>query len=255
MLRRTFDGAALALSWLTVLPVSGPREIDRGVATRAITAAPLAGVVLGAAAALSAWGLAAAGVPAPVVGLLCVGFLAVGTRGMHVDGLSDTADGLGCYGPPDRARAVMHSGGAGPFGVVALLVVLGLQAASFGVLADAGAAAAVGVAVGAGRVAVVVACRRGIGAAPGSGFGTLVAGTQGPVAIGCWTLGAAAAAALWVPGPWWLGPAAVLIALALGARFVRHCAGRFGGLGGDVLGATLEGTVTLVAVVAATSVG
>ncbi|MFZ2528876.1 MAG: adenosylcobinamide-GDP ribazoletransferase, partial [Rhodococcus sp. (in: high G+C Gram-positive bacteria)] len=133
------SGLPLALSWLTVLPVRGPADIDRSAASRAIGAAPVTGVLLGAAAATVLWLLTTAGCAPPLAGLLCVGFLAVATRGMHVDGLSDTADGLGCYGSPERARDVMHSGGAGPFGVVTLVVVLGAQAWSFGALAEAGA--------------------------------------------------------------------------------------------------------------------
>lgn len=253
MVRATATGVALAVSWLTVLPVRGPGTVDRAAGRRAIAAAPLVGVLLGGTAAAVAWVSSVAGAPALVTGLLCVGVLAVATRGMHVDGLSDTADGLGCYGGPDRARAVMHSGGAGPFGAAALLVVLGLQAASFGTLADAHAWPAVGVAVAVGRVAVVLACRRGVSPAEGSGFGTLVAGTQGPVVIAGWVGAAAVVAAVCLPGPWWLGCTAVLVVLAAGALFTRHCARRFGGLGGDVLGATLEGTVAALAVVAATA--
>jgi len=250
MLRRWTGGVALALSWLTVLPFRGPSEIDRAVAARAITAAPVAGAVLGAAAAVVCLLTSGLGAPALVTGLLCVGVLAVGTRGMHVDGLSDTADGLGCYGPPERAREVMHGGGAGPFGVAALVVVLGLQAASFGTLADARAWTAVAVAVFTGRVAVVLACRRGIDAAPGSGFGTLVAGSQGPVAAVLWPLAAAVLAAVWLPGPWWAGPLVVTVVLLVSVPFVRHCATRFGGLNGDVLGAVTEGTVAAIAVTA-----
>ncbi|MEE2035147.1 adenosylcobinamide-GDP ribazoletransferase, partial [Rhodococcus chondri] len=103
MIRRPLDGIELALSWLTVLPVRGPEHIDRAAAGRAITAAPVAGLLLGAGAAAVSWGLIAVGAAPPLAGLICVGFLAVATRGMHVDGLSDTADGLGCYGPPGRA--------------------------------------------------------------------------------------------------------------------------------------------------------
>lgn len=251
MMRRWIEGVSLALSWLTVLPVRGPHDIDKAVAGRAISAAPVAGVVLGVAAAAVSWLACIAGAPVFAAGLLGVGVLAVGTRGMHVDGLSDTADGLGCYGPPERAREVMHSGGAGPFGVVALIVVLGIQATAFGALADDGGWVAIVVAVVAGRVAVVLACRRGIPAAPGSRFGSLVADTQGPVPIALWTVAVIAAAVLATPAVPWLGPVAVLVTLLLTVLFVQHCARRFGGLTGDVLGAALEGTVAAVALVAA----
>ncbi|MGW0026189.1 adenosylcobinamide-GDP ribazoletransferase [Rhodococcus sp. NPDC003383] len=241
-------GLPLALSWLTVLPVRGPADIDRASAARAIRAAPVTGILLGAAAAGVLWFLLAAGCAPPLAGLLCVGFLAVATRGMHIDGLSDTADGLGCYGPPERAREVMHSGGAGPFGVATLVVVLGAQAWSFGILAEARAWPAVVLAVAAGRIAVVLACRNGIVASPGSGFGALVAGTQSWASVFGWPLLAAVAAVWCVPGTAWLGPIVVLVALALSALFVRHCVARFEGVNGDVLGAALEGTVTAVAI-------
>ncbi|MBH0121746.1 adenosylcobinamide-GDP ribazoletransferase [Rhodococcus sp. HM1] len=241
-------GLPLALSWLTVLPVRGPADIDRAAAARAIRAAPVTGILLGAAAAGVLWLLLAAGCAPPLAGLLCVGFLAVATRGMHIDGLSDTADGLGCYGPPERAREVMHSGGAGPFGVATLVVVLGAQAWSFGILAEARAWPAVVLAVAAGRIAVVLACRNGIVASPGSGFGALVAGTQSWASVFGWPLLAAVAGVWCVPATAWLGPIVVLVALALSALFVRHCVVRFEGVNGDVLGAALEGTVAAVAI-------
>ncbi|MCD2096149.1 adenosylcobinamide-GDP ribazoletransferase [Rhodococcus rhodochrous] len=251
MIRAWLGGVALALSWLTMLPARGPSEIDRAVAGRAISAAPVAGAVLAAAATAVCLIGSTVGTPPLVTGLVCVGVLAVGTRGMHVDGLSDTADGLGCYGPPERAREVMHSGGAGPFGVAALVVVLGLQAASFGALADADAWWAVAFAVFSGRVAVVVACRRGVAAAPGSGFGALVAGTQGVVPIAVWTVAAVALSLVCLPGPVWAGPVVVTVVLVVAVLFARHCAARFGGTNGDVLGAVTEGTVAAVAVAAA----
>ncbi|MCX6466507.1 MAG: adenosylcobinamide-GDP ribazoletransferase, partial [Pseudonocardiales bacterium] len=126
-------GLALALSWLTVLPVRTGAP-DRATAAAALRWAPLVGALLGAGAGAVLVGLTTLGTAPLVAGLLAVGLLALATRGMHVDGLADTADGLGCYGPPERALAVMRDGGAGPFAVVTLLVVLGVQAGSLAAL-------------------------------------------------------------------------------------------------------------------------
>ncbi|WP_330182132.1 adenosylcobinamide-GDP ribazoletransferase [Nocardia sp. NBC_01503] len=240
------NGLRLAVSWLTVLPVRGPDEVDRAAAGRAIGWAPVVGALLGVGAAGVMWALGAAGAPWLLAGFVAVAGLALITRGMHIDGLADTMDGLGSYGPPERAREIMKSGGAGPFGVAALIFVIAIQAVSFAALAQDGRSMAIVSAVAVGRVAVVLACRRGIEAAPGAGFGALVAGTQGPL-IGLFWAGIALLASVFAGGHWWLGPIGVLAALVLSLVLVRHCVRRFGGLNGDVLGAALELAVTLAA--------
>ncbi|MFD8247426.1 adenosylcobinamide-GDP ribazoletransferase [Nocardia sp. NPDC059691] len=242
------NGVRLAISWLTVLPVRGPDAVDRAAAGRAILLAPLVGALLGAGAAGLLWALTRAGASAALSGLLVVGALALITRGMHLDGLADTLDGLGSYGPPERARQIMKTGGAGPFGVAGLAFVIGIQAFSFASLADSGRWFAAALAVVTGRVAVILACR-GVPAAPGTGFGVLVAGTQSAAAAVMWPVTAAGLAVFAVPGRPWLGPLAVTLGLAASRVLVRHCARRFGGLSGDVLGAAIETTVALTAAV------
>lgn len=244
----SMNGLRLAFSWLTVLPVRGPENVDRKGARRAIAVAPLVGVVLGLAAVALARLLVWAGASFAVAGLLIVGALALGTRGMHLDGLADTADGLGCYGPPERAREIMKSGGVGPFGVAALVFGVGVQAFSFAALTETGRWWGIAVAIAVGRVAVVLACR-GAAAAPGAGFGALVAETQGRVLPVGWVVIAVAAAYSAVPEPWWLGPAAVVAALVVCRVVVRHCVRRFEGLNGDVLGAVVEIAVAVTAVI------
>ncbi|WP_067892090.1 adenosylcobinamide-GDP ribazoletransferase [Nocardia vaccinii] len=244
------NGIRLAFSWLTVLPVSGPDEVDRRVAARAIAMAPIVGIVLGAGAAGLMWVLGAAGTSFAVAGLIVAGALALITRGMHLDGLADTFDGLGSYGPPERAREIMKSGGAGPFGVAAVLFAVGIQAFSYGSLAGSGRWPAIAAAVAIGRVAAVLACRRGYEAAPGSGFGTLVAGTQPARVAVPWVVIALGAGFFAVPGRWWLGMTAAAVGLIAAGILVRHCVARFGGLNGDVLGAALEVSTTLALVVA-----
>ncbi|MBP2473814.1 adenosylcobinamide-GDP ribazoletransferase [Crossiella equi] len=240
-------GAHLALSWLTVLPVQ-VTDVDRRVARDAITLAPLVGALLGAAAAGVLFGLTWLGAPALLAGLLVVGLLALATRGMHLDGLADTADGLGCYGPPERALQVMRDGSAGPFAVVTLVLVLGAQAVSLATLAETGRWGAVVIALAVGRAAFAWCCRRGVPAARPEGLGALVAGTQ-PLAVPLlWTLGLAVAAAAVHP---WLGPVGVLLATGCTVLLTRHAGRRFGGVTGDVLGAAAEVSVLLVLAVSA----
>lgn len=256
-------GLPLALSWLTVLPVRvGPP--DARTAAAALRWAPVVGGLVGAAAGAVLVGLVAVGVPVAVAGLLTVGFAGLATRGMHLDGLADTADGLGCYGPPERALAVMRDGGAGPFAVVTLLVVVGAQAACLAALAApatvlaapaAGGPAAVlavvaasALAGAAGRAAFLWVARHGVPAARPGGLGATVAGSQP------W----------WVAVAWWVALAGAgfalagvrgVVAVGLGAAVVAllswHTARRFGGMTGDVLGAASELATTAAFVVLA----
>ncbi|EOM78184.1 adenosylcobinamide-GDP ribazoletransferase [Rhodococcus rhodnii] len=237
-------GVALSFSWLTVLPVRSPSPIDRRAAGRAITAAPLTALVLGAGAAAIASAASLTALPPLAVGLLVAAALALASRGMHLDGLADVADGLGVYGTPERTREVARSGSSGPFAVVTLVVVLVLQATAFGALASRGEYAAVALAVVVGRVSAVIGCRRGIPAATASGFGALVAGTQPWPVVVAWVLAAAAAG---VAAAGWTGLAAVVVGLAVAEAAGTHAVRRFGGLVGDVLGAGIELAVVAAA--------
>ncbi|ANY05191.1 adenosylcobinamide-GDP ribazoletransferase [Pseudonocardia sp. HH130630-07] len=266
-----FAGLALAVSWLTVLPVrvrtTTGGDLPAGVPAAALRWAPVVGLLGGLGAGALLLGLLAAGTAPLVAGLLVVGAGALATRGMHVDGLADTADGLGSYGPPERALRIMADGGAGPFAVVTLLVVLGTRAAALaqlGTAAPVAALTACALAAATGRAGFCWVARRGTPAARPGGLGATVAGSQPAWVAPLWWLALAGVATGVVvatgPAPAPAGAAAVggavLLAAALVAGLAAHTRRRFGGTSGDVLGAAAElGNTAVLVVLAAAFTG
>ncbi|MFT4044208.1 MAG: adenosylcobinamide-GDP ribazoletransferase [Gordonia sp. (in: high G+C Gram-positive bacteria)] len=243
-----------AFSWLTVVPISVPGDrIDRRFGGAVIAAVPILGALLGVGAAGMAWALSYTNLPDTQSGVLLVGMLLVGalgvvSRGMHLDGLADTADGLGCYGPPERVAEVMRSGAAGPFGVASIVGVMLVQALGFAALAGDHRWLEIATSVLLGRVTAVIACRQRLRPAHPDGFGALVAGTQRH-SVWIWTaLGVATAVgAGWLGAPTdgGFGPAVragitAVAVIGITWVFTAHCARRLGGITGDVLGAVIE---------------
>ncbi|MDF6042034.1 adenosylcobinamide-GDP ribazoletransferase [Streptomyces sp. JH14] len=250
-------GIRFAIGTLTVLPVRVTRW-DREAARAGMLCAPLAGLVAGVPAAVAGGLLLLSGSGPLLAAVASAAVPAVLTRGLHLDGLADTADGLGSGRPAEDALRIMKQSDIGPFGVITLLFVLLAQVAVLQQLYAQGwthgAVAAVVAGVTA-RLGLTLASRQGVPPARPEGLGAAVAGT--------------------VPVPWAAGAAVLVVAACAGAGAVfggygalhhglavmgglvgaqvvlRHCVRRFGGVTGDVFGAVAEVAATGALVVLA----
>ncbi len=241
------DAWRLAQGTLTALPTRPPSAVDRQRAGLAMLLAPLAALPLGAAVAGVGLLGHALHWPPLVTAVLALGALVLGNRAFHLDGLSDTVDGLAASYDRERSLAVMKSGTSGPAGVVAVVLVLALQAVCLAsVLAsspDWRAALLAGATVCLSRLALVVACARGVVAARADGLGTTYTQTiPVPLAALVWM---AAAAVLAVLGhgiglEWWRGAVSAALAVVVVVAVVVRTVRRFGGVTGDVFGAAIE---------------
>jgi adenosylcobinamide-GDP ribazoletransferase len=260
------NGMRLSVTLLTVIPLrpgEPPPVPDRADAGAAMAWAPAVGLLLGLIAAavllvadhpLGAGPLTAAAIAVAALALL--------SRGLHLDGLADLADGLGSGRPAPAALAIMRRSDNGPIGTVTLIFVLLIQVAAVSQAESSGdgrGPAALIAAVVTGRLAITWACRRGVPAARPEGLGSLVAGTVRAAVPAAATLATRAAAAAAVaisatavgePLGWTL-PLAVAAGLAAAFGLERHAVRRLGGITGDVLGALAEVATTVTLVVAA----
>ena len=241
------DAWRLALGTLTAIPVAPPALVDRRRAGMAMVLAPLAVLPLAVAVTLVALAGHGLDLPIPVAALLALGATILGNRAFHLDGLSDTVDGMAASYDRERSLAVMKSGTSGPAGVVAVVLVLGLQATGLvAVLASPHPVRAVvlaGCALCVSRVALATCCARGVPSARPGGLGDTYTGTVArPVVVLMWLTCAAvlSLAGAWSGLAWWRGALASAMALAVVAVVVARAVRRLGGVTGDLFGAAIE---------------
>ncbi len=245
------DSWRLAVGTLTAVPVRPPGRVDRQVAGLAMLLAPLAVLPLAALPLLAALAIRA-GMPPGVAAAVTLALLALTTRGIHLDGLGDTADGLAASRDLQRSLEVMRRGDSGPAGVATVCLALIIQYACLTSLLaspqDLTGPVLAAVGVLAGRLTLALACLRGVPAARPDGLGRAIAGSVHPGA-------AVAQLALALAAGFGVGRIAAVLAVAaavlLGALVTRTARRRFGGITGDSLGAGVELGVTAALVTAA----
>ncbi len=230
---RTLAGA---LVFFTRLPL--PERLGVGAADlrRAITYFPLCGWIVGALSAL-VWWLAARVFPAPVAtGLaLVAGVLLTGA--MHEDGWADVCDGFGGGYTKERVLAIMKDSHVGVYGVIGLILLVGLKWQTLAALPRAlvPVALVAGHALGRGMAATLMATLDYARAEGPSKARALV------VRLAGWRLALVLATALAPLGllpvrAWWGVAAAAGLRVVLARWFFR----RIGGYTGDCLGAAQQ---------------
>lgn len=251
------DGLRFAFGTLTVFPARITRW-DRDAARAGMLCAPVAGLAVGVCAATLGSAFLLLGSGPLLAAVVTTAVPAALTRGLHLDGLADTADGLGSAKPAEDALRIMKQSDIGPFGVIALaLVLLAQVAALFELYGEGWAQGAAGTVLAAvvARLTLTHASRHGVPAARPEGLGAIVAAT---VPVRSVTLTTALVLVLCAAtGLLFSSYDAVHQVLAAGAAMgaaallLRRCVRRFGGVTGDVFGA-LEETAATVALVALT---
>lgn len=223
----------VACQFLTVCPWF--RVIDPSAEEIAEASAffPLVGVLLGAILSLVNW-LLAPYVPVEFLSALLVTLLALLTRGLHLDGLADTFDGLGAGGDREHVLTVMDDSRTGVFGVLAIVLVIAFKLRAIAFLND-GRWQALLIAPVLGRWAMVVLGYKSQPAREGLGK-TIVQHMRGQdlliATIICLTL------VLLFSGRPGVGVVMVIFIFSLGCK--RYLHRRIGGVTGDTFGAVGE---------------
>ncbi|MBT5047833.1 MAG: adenosylcobinamide-GDP ribazoletransferase [Rhodospirillaceae bacterium] len=241
----------LCLGLLTRLPTGLTGIESPEIMARASRWFPLVGLLVGGLSAAVLYGGAVLDLPNSAAALIALGASILLTGALHEDGLADTADGLGGGHDRDSRLAIMRDSHIGTYGVLALILSVGLRWSALVALMGNSVGAAMAALIVAASVSrlVPVMLMNVLSPARRDGMAVGAGSPAGPaVRLAC----ALALGSLFFLSHW---PAMVLtiiaalaVFVALGAFAVR----RIGGQTGDVLGASQQGTEVLVLLCLAT---
>jgi adenosylcobinamide-GDP ribazoletransferase len=231
VIARRLAEAQVAAMTLTRLPAGRIDGVAPGIGAGA-WAFPLVGAAVGGLGWALCAGAGAAGLPAPLAAVIAVAGMAAATGALHEDGLADVADGFG--GGRDRAGklAIMRDSRIGTYGVLALVVLVGVRATAIAGLGGSEALAWAFVATQAASRGAVVAVMQAVPPAREDGLGRM-AGRPGFVRTA-----AAVAGGVVLVLPLGAPGLALIVGAGAAAAGVAGLARRqIGGQTGDVLGA------------------
>lgn len=233
--------AVAAVTFLTAIPLGRTAEVSSRDLRSGLVLFPAVGALIGALTATTAWGavLVMPSLPAAVLGV-AAGVIV--TAAMHLDGLADTADGVGAALAGRDPSAVMHDPRLGTFGGAALSLDLLLRISVLSALVAGPRFPVEAIAAGAlGRAAAIAL----ISALPYAGTTAGAGGWTRGVGGGRALIGIAIASAIGILAVGWAFGVMVATGLVVVAVIGRWSRRRLGGVTGDTLGAAAELTETL----------
>ncbi len=232
-------GLVTAVRTLTILPFPGR---DAGSPASSLGWFPLVGLLLGGIIMLilrTLWALPV-GVPPSLAALLALAAGTLLTRGFHLDGLADWADGW--WGGYDRERilAIMKDSHIGTFGVLALVFAILGKLLCYAYLLGGGAYTWIFLSFVLSRTGMVDLAVAHPYARAESGTAARFVQDARPLH---WLVAVAMTAAillLWPGLPVRHAAVGLLVALLVSRLFGMRCRKRIGGVTGDILGAGSE---------------
>ena len=233
-------GLRAAVSFMTRIPV-GPRRPKSSDLPRAVPWFPVVGALVGLALGGAYAALLTVLPPFPAAGVtIGAGLLLTGA--LHEDGLADAADALGGGRSREEALGILKDPAHGTYGVLAIVLSVGLRMAALAAL-DAWTAIAIlpgAHALSRGAAAAVMGL---VPPATDEGLGASYAAMTSHREV-AWAVVATVAVGLLSLGGWVVVavPLAVLLAGTVALISVR----RIGGITGDVLGAAQQAVEVVV---------
>jgi adenosylcobinamide-GDP ribazoletransferase len=230
--RGLIDEFAIAAGVLSRFPLAA-NAAEPGAIAAAGWAFPLVGGGIGALCALVYFAVGLLGLSGGPAALLAVAAGIAATGALHEDGLADTADGFGGGSDRERKLAIMRDSTHGTYGIVALVLSIGLRASAIAAIRDPVFAGLALIAAHAVSRAALPSAMRLLRPARADGLGAAAGRPTRTVALIALLIGAVIALATLGP---LIGAIGLLVsggAVALAAMLARR---QIGGYTGDVLG-------------------
>ncbi len=234
-----------ALRFLSILPVPQSWAGNAKYLSHSVKLFPVTGLIMAAIAAGFVW-LFSFLLPQMVVAAMAVILLAAITRGLHLDGLADTADGFWSVSDRQRTLEIMKDSYIGAMGVIAIACILLLKFACLSSLGEDMLWRGILLMVLTGRCMMVLPISLFPYARKEGGLGKLFYETR-TVFNAVWAVAVVIAAGWFVAGT--AGVVAGIAAILTTVAFGFYCKWKIGGVTGDTIGATCEITEVVTVLV------